>query len=137
MRPKIVTLCGSTRFRREFEDAARSETLKGNAVFSVGVFGHNGDNDLDDEVKKRLDALHLAKVAMADEILVINGLRPRCGTCGRWCIRPYDGDISPCCGKKAGGGPVGWLPYVGDSTRGEIAHARRLGKHVRFINPEH
>lgn len=40
MRPVVVCLCGSTRFREAFEQAARRETLAGNIVLSVGLFGH-------------------------------------------------------------------------------------------------
>jgi hypothetical protein len=35
---KIITLCGSTRFRDEFIAAQKKLTLEGNIVISVGLF---------------------------------------------------------------------------------------------------
>ncbi len=102
-RPKIVCLCGSTRFMEAFFDAGWEETLKGNIVLSVGVCKHatsHGAEVLGPEVVTRLDELHLRKIEMADEILVLN----------------------------VGG-------YVGESTRGEINHARALGKPIRWLEP--
>ena len=40
---KVVTLCGSTRFKEEFMNVQRDLTLKGNIVISVGFFGHSQD----------------------------------------------------------------------------------------------
>lgn len=70
---KIVTLCGSTRFKDEFLKVQKELTLKGYIVNSVGLFGHSGDDEvLDDGVKEMLDEMHLAKIDMADEIFVVN-----------------------------------------------------------------
>ena len=71
-RPTIVCLCGSTRFRTAFEQANRDETLQGRIVLSVGVFGHHEPNAVSEVTKRELDELHLAKVDLADEILVVN-----------------------------------------------------------------
>jgi hypothetical protein len=71
-RPTIVCLCGSTRFRDAFLEAARDETLAGRIVLSVGSFGHVDQRPITDEQKAALDALHLQKIDMAHEILVIN-----------------------------------------------------------------
>jgi hypothetical protein len=70
-RPKIVCLCGSTRFRPKFVDETRKRTLDGEIVLAPGVYIHAGE-EVDDETKKRLDELHLAKIDLADEIHVIN-----------------------------------------------------------------
>lgn len=70
---KIITLCGSTRFKEEFLRVQKELTLKGYIVISVGLFGHSGDAEvLDDGVKEMLDEMHLAKIDMADEIFVVN-----------------------------------------------------------------
>lgn len=74
MTPTIVCLCGSTRFKREFIEANFKETMAGKIVLSVGWFGH-ADGDIytpTDEEKARLDELHLKKIDLADEVLVIN-----------------------------------------------------------------
>lgn len=41
MKPKIVCLCGSTRFKEAFEQASREETLQGN-TFGGAVWTHRG-----------------------------------------------------------------------------------------------
>ena len=70
---KIITLCGSTRFKEEFLEAQKRLTLEGNIVISVGLFGHSGDDVVWTEgVKDMLDRQHLAKIDLADEIFVIN-----------------------------------------------------------------
>lgn len=67
----IITLCGSTRFKDEFERVNKELTLAGNIVISVGCFGHAGDI-FTDEQKIMLDDIHKAKIDLADEIFVIN-----------------------------------------------------------------
>ena len=70
---KVITLCGSTRFKDEFLEAQKRLTLEGNIVISVGLFGHSGDDEVRNEgVKEMLDCQHLAKIDLADEIFVIN-----------------------------------------------------------------
>lgn len=70
--PKVICLCGSTRFKDAFVDANRVETLNGNIVLSVGLFGHLENLDMQSECKSKLDQLHFRKIDLADEILVLN-----------------------------------------------------------------
>ena len=70
---KVITLCGSTRFKEQFLEAQKQLTLEGNIVISVGLFGHSGDDEVwADGVKSMLDDMHKRKIDMADEIFVIN-----------------------------------------------------------------
>ena len=70
---KVITLCGSTRFKDAFLAAQKRLTLDGNIVISVGLFGHSGDREaMDAETKAMLDDMHKRKIDMADEIYVIN-----------------------------------------------------------------
>lgn len=69
---KVVCLCGSTKFKQEFIDANRDETLKGHIVLSVGLFGHIEGLDMKSECKVELDQLHFRKIDLCDEILVLN-----------------------------------------------------------------
>ena len=70
---KIVTLCGSTRFKEQFLEVQKRLTLEGHIVISVGLFGHSGDNDVwKPGVKEMLDVMHLRKIDLADETFVIN-----------------------------------------------------------------
>lgn len=70
---KIITLCGSTKFKDEFMKAQKELTLAGNIVISVGLFGHSGDNEVwTNDTKGMLDDMHKRKIDMADEIFVTN-----------------------------------------------------------------
>lgn len=68
---KVITLCGSTKFKEDFERVNRELTLAGNIVLSVGAFGHAGDIFTEDQ-KVMLDDIHKRKIDMADAIYVIN-----------------------------------------------------------------
>lgn len=73
--PKIVCLCGSTRFMVAFFEAGWRETLAGKIVLSVGVCKHaedHGGEALGPDVVKLLDELHMRKIDLADEVLILN-----------------------------------------------------------------
>ena len=105
---KVITLCGSTRFKDEFMETQKRLTLEENIVISVGLFGHSGDDEVWENMdegtltktKEMLDDMHKRKIDMADEIFVIN----------------VDG-------------------YIGSSTRSEIEYAKAAGKPVRYLEP--
>lgn len=70
---KVITLCGSTKFKDEFMEIQKKLTLEGNLVISVGAFGHSGDSEVWEEgIKEMLDDMHKRKIDLADEIFVIN-----------------------------------------------------------------
>lgn len=73
--PRIVCLCGSTRFNKQFQKANLDETLKGNIVLTVGCFMHS-DSELGftegSDIKKRLDELHKRKIDLCDDVFVLN-----------------------------------------------------------------
>jgi len=70
---KIVTLCGSTKFKDDFIAVQKRLTLEGKLVISVGLFGHSGDDEVwSESTKEMLDDMHLRKIDLADEIFVIN-----------------------------------------------------------------
>ena len=103
---KVITLCGSTRFKDEFYKIQKDLTLKGNIVISVGLFGHSGDSEVWENMdegtltktKEMLDDMHKRKIDMAEEIFVIN----------------VNG-------------------YIGDSTKSEIEYATKQGKKVNYL----
>lgn len=68
---KVITLCGSSRFKEDFERINKELTLAGNIVISLGVWGHSGDVFTEDQ-KIMLDDIHKRKIDMADAIYVIN-----------------------------------------------------------------
>lgn len=67
----IITLCGSTKFKHQFEEMNRILTLEGHVVLSVGVWCHAGDEVTEGE-KRMLDKIHKAKIDMSDAIYVLN-----------------------------------------------------------------
>lgn len=78
-RPAIVCLCGSTRFWRAFQKAGLDETLAGRIVLSIGAASGTDDEHFGnlpreqyEAVKTQLDELHLRKIDLADEVLILN-----------------------------------------------------------------
>jgi hypothetical protein len=71
--PKIICLCGSTRFMQEFNDVNCALTLAGYIVLTVGSFIHSDDQlKITEEQKVNLDVLHKFKIDLADGVLVLN-----------------------------------------------------------------
>lgn len=78
-RPTVVCLCGSTRFSEAFQQANLQETLAGRIVLTIGC-DMRSDADLFADksaealaaIKADLDTLHLRKIDMADEVLILN-----------------------------------------------------------------
>lgn len=104
-RPRIICLCGSTRFIEHFAVMAW-EIEKGGAI-ALGChllpasYGAAQSHQAEIEgVSDIMDRLHRAKIDLADEVLVLN----------------------------IGG-------YIGQSTRGEIEYATAHGKPVRYLEP--
>ena len=70
---KVITLCGSTKFKNEFEIVNKELTLRGHIVISVGCFGHSGDvESWNYKTKQMLDKIHKRKIDLATAIMVIN-----------------------------------------------------------------
>jgi len=103
---KIITLCGSTKFKKEFLRVQKDLTLKGNIVLSLGIFTQSDDKDIfenmDEETFKNtkvmLSDMHKRKIDLSDEIFVIN----------------VNG-------------------YIGESTKNEIDYAQNTGKKINYL----
>jgi hypothetical protein len=103
LKPHVICLCGSSRFKDEINAANVRLTLAGNLVLSLGLFGHADFPGMNWETggsgtKIMLDELHKRKIDLADEIFVVN----------------VDG-------------------YIGESTYSEIDYAVAHGKQVRYL----
>lgn len=69
----VVTICGSTRFKKEILAARKRLTLEGKIVLSPDLFGHFGDEEAWEPGRKEvLDDMHRRKIDMSDEIFVVN-----------------------------------------------------------------
>ena len=78
-RPEVVCLCGSTRFWRQFQKSSLEETMAGKIVLSIGAASGTDDEHFGnlpreeyDRVKETLDELHLRKIDLSDEVLILN-----------------------------------------------------------------
>ncbi|MFJ5646325.1 hypothetical protein [Streptomyces sp. NPDC093223] len=76
-RPAIVVLCGSTRFWEQFTEAALYETAAGRIVLAPGCNLRTphalwSTPDRAARMKAMLDTLHLRKIDLADDVLVVN-----------------------------------------------------------------
>ncbi len=106
--PPVVCLCGSTRFKEEFEKANSDLTLAGFIVLSVGHFSQATPDqraaglfaDITPEQKVMLDDLHKRKIDLADAVVILN---------------------------------KNW--YTGHSTNSEIDYAHKTGKPVFWLEP--
>jgi hypothetical protein len=105
-KPKIICLCGSTRFTNEMLVVKWEFEKQGIIVLSWNALppGYGGENETHiaekEGVKEILDELHLRKIDLADEVFVINV-----------------------------------NDYIGESTTNEVNYAQSLGKPIRWLEP--
>ena len=108
-RPRVICICGSTRFadlhavkRWEFERDGKAICLMINYLpqWYAEKEGWGGLDHFGEKVgnKDMLDELHMRKIDMADEVYVIN----------------FEG-------------------YIGNSTRNEIEYAEKTGRPVKYM----
>lgn len=72
-RPKVVTLCGSTKFKQDFIRLNYELTKGGFIVLTVGWFSHDADTVTPTRQEKlRLDRLHKDKIELSDLVLVVD-----------------------------------------------------------------
>ena len=76
-RPTIVVLCGSTTYWDQLAEAALYETAAGRIVLAPGCNLKKPhplwlDRVQADRLKEVLDDLHLRKIDLADDVLVVN-----------------------------------------------------------------
>lgn len=68
----IITLCGSTKFKEQWDQMNKELTLKGHIILSCGEFGHCEPISTTPIVTKMLRDLHFRKIDLSDAIFVIN-----------------------------------------------------------------
>lgn len=107
MKPTIVCLCGSTRFGPTFAEYNLKETLAGKIVLTIGC------NMRDDDVFQGYPPNELERIKRElDELH-----KRKIDLADEVLILNVGG-------------------YVGDSTKSELAYARKHGKVVRWLVPE-
>lgn len=109
-KPKIICLCGSTRFADQHAVLRWELEKQGHIVLMINYLppwyaesqGWNGGDHFAEKagIKEQLDELHLRKIDLADEVFIVN----------------VDG-------------------YIGESTSREIQYAKNNGKPVIYLEP--
>jgi len=103
-KPKIICLCGSSRFVAEMAIIAWSFEKEGYIALGLHLLPIGYKTDVVDHlaeaegVAAQMDALHLKKIDLADEIFIVNKNR-----------------------------------YIGESTKREIEYATRLKKPIKYL----
>jgi uncharacterized protein YkuJ len=69
---KVITLCGSTKFKKQFEEANAYLTLQGNIVMSVAFFEQSEGFQITEKQAELLSEIHFKKIDLSDEIFVID-----------------------------------------------------------------
>ncbi len=109
MKPKVIVLCGSSKFCEIMAVAAWLLEKKENAItmglhllpgwyFETIISDHLAEHE---GVADAMDTLHMRKIDLCDEIFVIN-----------------------------------YKHYIGSSTENEIKYAQKLGKPIRWYTHE-
>lgn len=106
--PRIICLCGSTRFKDAILAASERFTMGGNIVLAPNVFGREATDEgknthtvlVSEAEKALLDALHFRKIDLSDRVHVVN----------------LDG-------------------YIGRSVHNEVRYAVENDKFVTFEHP--
>lgn len=70
MKPTVVCILGSTKFKDRILGLTQRETLNGKIVINHGFFHHVDMVPISDETKASLDELMLRKIDISDEVLV-------------------------------------------------------------------
>lgn len=68
----IITVCGSSRFKKEIQQVAHDLAIQGNTVLAPTVFHHMEEEELPTEVLIQLDNSHKEKIELSDAIFVVN-----------------------------------------------------------------
>lgn len=69
---RVITLCGSTKFKDKFDEANTALTVLGNVVLSIGCTKEELGLRDEEPLKEVLKAVHRKKIEMSEEIFVIN-----------------------------------------------------------------
>lgn len=69
---KIITLCGSSKFKKSFRIIEKQFTLKGYLVISMNVFCHYDNIQISLKQKEMLDNIHKRKIELSDIVFIIN-----------------------------------------------------------------
>lgn len=123
--PRVVCLCGSTRFADAMNRIAEKQTRAGEIVVRPEVVSYSRENDpqyVAPAVKEELDELHKRKIDLAHYVLVV---------CPDWYIgESTESEIQYA---KETRKPIRYIPYVDDYVNGNsLGFWKRLDEDEDF-----
>ena len=71
-RARVITVCGSMKFKEEIFKAEKELTLEGDVVLLPVMNDIISDSSESESIKQMLGEIHKRKIDLADEIFVIN-----------------------------------------------------------------
>lgn len=69
---EVTTLCGSTKFKDEFDKQAKALSFMGHVILRPESYNHAEGTHLSDEMLQQFVEMHIQKIDMSDSIFVIN-----------------------------------------------------------------
>ncbi len=69
---KVITVCGSYKFKKEMINIAEKLTLDGNCVLMPNELSRTSKDDYSKEEVLMIDKMHKEKIKLSDAILVVN-----------------------------------------------------------------
>lgn len=69
---KIITVCGSYKFKNEMAKITEIMTLQGNCVLTPNELARSDKNSYTAEEALMIDKMHKEKIKLSDAILVVN-----------------------------------------------------------------
>jgi hypothetical protein len=134
--PRVVCLVGSSRFKAKFHEVGAKLEKAGTLVLMMSFFQHADPVEVTPADREALRKVDRARIDLADEVWVIDGLVGRCWGCRN--VLPSDSlpaatvngvFASPCCGAE-----ITYQNYVGADTKEEIAYAESVGTPVLYLS---
>lgn len=69
---KIITVCGSYKFKKEMTEITEKMTLKGNCMITPNELTKTDKNAYTEDEILMIDKMHKEKIKLSDAILVVN-----------------------------------------------------------------
>lgn len=69
---KIITVCGSYKFKKEMTEITEKMALKGNCMLTPIELSRSKKEDYTEKEASMIDKMHKEKIRLADAILVVN-----------------------------------------------------------------
>lgn len=69
---KIITICGSYKFKKEMIEITEKMTLKGNCILTPNELTKTNKDEYTEDEILTIDKMHKEKIKISDAILVVN-----------------------------------------------------------------